>query len=115
MSVLTPVADKAEVFERIARLGAALAALGVRRVGLFGSFVRGEQRADSDVDLLVEFRSGEKTFRNYMEACELLEEQLGRKVEVLTPEYLSRHIGPYILREVEHVAEVDELLAAHSR
>lgn len=39
-----------------------LRALGVQRLGLFGSFVRSEQRADSDVDMLVEFEPGRKTF-----------------------------------------------------
>ena len=38
-----------------------LRSLGVRRLGLFGSFVRGEQRVDSDVDFLVEFEPDQKT------------------------------------------------------
>jgi predicted nucleotidyltransferase len=33
-------------------------ALGVSRIGLFGSFIRGEQQPDSDIDLLVEFEAG---------------------------------------------------------
>ena len=40
--------------------------LGVRRMGLFGSFVRGEQGPASDIDLLVEFAPGKKTFDNFM-------------------------------------------------
>ncbi len=39
---------------------------GVKRIGLFGSYVRGEQGLESDVDILVEFESGMKTFDNYM-------------------------------------------------
>ena len=42
-------------------------ALGVRRIGLFGSFVRGEQHPDSDIDLLVEFDPRRKTFDTFME------------------------------------------------
>ena len=38
-----------------------------------------------------------------MDVCFLLEDRLGRKVEVLTPEALSPHIGPHILREVERL------------
>jgi predicted nucleotidyltransferase len=38
-----------------------LHALGVMRIGLFGSYVRGEQQAGSDVDLLVEFEAGRKS------------------------------------------------------
>ncbi|MDO8871159.1 MAG: nucleotidyltransferase domain-containing protein [Methanoregula sp.] len=39
---------------------------GVANIGIFGSFVRGEERPDSDVDMLVTFRNREKTFDNYM-------------------------------------------------
>ena len=113
METVTPVADKAEVFERIDRLRPALDAFGVRRIGLFGSFVRGEQRADSDVDLLVEFRPDEKTFRNFIDAADLLEDVLGRRIDFVTRESLSRHIGPYILREVEHVEVADPISRAY--
>jgi predicted nucleotidyltransferase len=79
-------------------------ALGVKRLGLFGSFVRGEQGAESDVDILVEFEQGQKTFDNFMQLAFLLENLLQRHVELVTPEALSPHIGPYILKEVEYVA-----------
>jgi predicted nucleotidyltransferase len=78
--------------------------LGVKRLGLFGSFVRGQQTSDSDVDILVEFESGQKTFDHFMQLSFLLEELLGRPVELVTPESLSPHIGPRVLAEVEHVA-----------
>jgi len=79
-------------------------ALGVRRLGLFGSFARGEQRADSDVDVLVEFEPGQKTFDRFIGLSFCLEDLLGRAVELVTPESLSPHIGPHILREVEYVS-----------
>jgi predicted nucleotidyltransferase len=78
--------------------------LGVRRLGLFGSFVRGEQHADSDIDVLVEFEQGQKSFDHFMDLCFFLEELFKRKVEVLTRESLSPHIGPHILKELEYVA-----------
>jgi len=71
---------------------------------LFGSFVRGQPRADSDVDLLVEFELGQRTFDHFMQLSFLLEDLLGRKVELVTPEALSPYIGPYILGEVEYVS-----------
>lgn len=80
-----------------------LAKLGVKSIGLFGSFVRGEQTSSSDVDILVEFFPEKHTFDNFMDIAFLLEQLLGRKVEVVTPEALSPYIGPQILREVEHV------------
>jgi len=77
--------------------------LGVRRIGLFGSFVRGEQRPDSDIDLLVEFEPARKTFDTFIELCAFLEETLQRRIELVTVESLSPHLGPHILREVEYV------------
>jgi predicted nucleotidyltransferase len=94
---------KDEIVQRILEEREQLAFFGVRNIGLFGSFIRGEQTTLSDVDLLVEFMPEKHTFDNFMEVAFLLEELLGRKVEVVTPESLSPHIGPHILREVERV------------
>ncbi len=94
---------KESVFQRIRAERTQLASLGVKSIGLFGSFVRGDQTPSSDVDLLVEFVPQKHTFDNFMEVAFLLEEILGRKVELVTPEALSPYIGPHILREVERV------------
>lgn len=74
----------------------------VKRIGLFGSFVRGEQGVESDVDLLVEFEQGQKTFDNFIQLSFLLEEALQRRIELVTVESLSPYLRPYILREVEY-------------
>ena len=84
-----------------------LRAHGVKRLALFGSFARNAQHADSDVDFLVEFSPGQKTFDNFFAVGELLEESLGRRVELLTREALSPHIGPHILQEAEDVVIAD--------
>jgi uncharacterized protein len=81
-----------------------LKTLGVRKIGLFGSFVRGEQHPDSDIDLLVEFEAGQKTFDAFMELSFLLEEVFQRRIELVTVESLSHYIGPHILKEVEYAA-----------
>jgi len=81
-----------------------LRALGVRRIGLFGSFVRGEQRPDSDIDLLVEFAAGRKTFDTFMKLSFFLEEVLQRPIELVTVESLSPYLGPHILKGVEYAA-----------
>lgn len=78
-------------------------ALGVKRLGLFGSFVREEQRRDSDIDLLVEFEQDKKTFKNFMALSFLLEDILNRQIELVTAESLSPYIRPYIVKEVEYV------------
>jgi predicted nucleotidyltransferase len=81
-----------------------LRARGVRRIGLFGSFVRGEQRPDSDIDLLIEFDAGRKTFDTFMELSFFLEEVLEHRIELVTVESLSPYIGRHILKEVEYAA-----------
>jgi predicted nucleotidyltransferase len=99
-----PTQTKETALALIAQNRARLAATGATRLGLFGSFVRGQPCPDSDVDLLEEFAPGRKTFDNSMQLAFLLEDLLGRPVELLTPESLSPYIGPHILKEVEYVA-----------
>ncbi len=79
-----------------------LRAFGVRRIGLFGSFVRDCQQDDSDVDLLVEFEPDQKSFDNFMQLAFFLEEVLKRRVELVTNASLSPYIGPHILEETEY-------------
>jgi predicted nucleotidyltransferase len=78
---------------------------GVRRMGLFGSFVRDQQGKDSDIDILVEFESGLKTFDNFIHLAFFLEDILKRRVELVTPDALSPYIGPHIMKEVEYVSK----------
>ena len=55
----------------------------VRRIGLFGSYARGDQTAKSDIDFLVEF--DRPTYDNFYGLCVYLQKLFKRKVEVLTP------------------------------
>lgn len=81
-----------------------MARFGISKIGLFGSFVKGEAKPDSDVDILIDFVEGQETFDNFMNACLFLEDLFkDRKVEVVTVNGLSPFIGPYILKEVEYV------------
>ena len=98
-----PVDTKDAVIERIRATRHQLTSLGVKNIGLFGSFVKGRQVSTSDVDVLVEFIPEYHTFDNFMEVSFLLEEILGRRVEVVTPESLSPHIGPHILQELVRI------------
>jgi predicted nucleotidyltransferase len=100
----TAVQTKQDVLTALSESQVRLRALGVKRLGLFGSFVRGKQSTKSDVDLLVEFVPGQKTFDNFMHLAFLLEDLLQRRVELVTPEALSPHISPHVLEEVEYVA-----------
>ena len=95
---------KQDILEVLDQNRCKLRAMGVTRIGLFGSFVRGEQRPESDIDLLVEFDTGRKTFDTFMELCIFLEEVLQHRIELVTVESLSPYIGPHILKEVEYAA-----------
>jgi predicted nucleotidyltransferase len=96
------VQSKEDLLRQLAANSALIGNFGVQRFGLFGSFAKGSQDADSDVDLLVEFKPGRKSFDNFMNLAFFLEDLLGRKVDLVTPESLSPHIGPKILAEVEY-------------
>ena len=78
-------------------------ALGVVRLALFGSVLRGEAQPDSDVDILVQFAPGSKTFDRFIALSELLETRLGRRVDLVTTEALSPFLGPHILAEAQDV------------
>lgn len=73
---------------------------GVNRAYLFGSFARGDQNQNSDIDFLVEYNSdAERTlFKSVELKCEL-EDTLQRKVDVLTEAAISPHIKPYVLKD----------------
>ena len=77
---------------------------GVNSLGIFGSFSKGSFNDASDVDLLVDFAPEEKNFDNFMDLSFFLEELLGRKVEIVTPQSLSKFIGPHILKELQNVS-----------
>ena len=96
------VRTKEQIFTLLRQHREQLKRFGVRRCGLFGSFARGQQSDRSDIDLLVEFEPEQKSFDNFMHLAFFLEETLDRRVDLLTPESLSEHIGPKILREVEY-------------
>ena len=71
---------------------------GVRRIGVFGSYARGEEREASDIDVLVDFK--EPTFKHFMGLVFYLEELLGRPVDLVTVKALSPHIAPIVKKEV---------------
>lgn len=98
------VKTKEDVFALLRENGERLRRFGVGRLSVFGSFVRGEPKRDSDVDILVEFEPDQESFDNFLGLAEFLEELFGRKVDLLTPESLNPRFGHYILEEAEHAA-----------
>ena len=99
----SPVRDREDTAQRLSACQAEIVALGVRRLALFGSILNGRPRLDSDVDFLVEFVPGEKTYDRLLALAALLEDRLGRRVELVTTSALSPFIGPRILAEASDV------------
>ena len=75
----------------------------VKEIGVFGSWIRGETKKKSDVDILVEFEEGYKTFDNYMELKFYLEDLFNYKVDLVLKSALKEEIKPHILEEVVYV------------
>ena len=73
---------------------------GVAKIGIFGSYARGEERPESDVDVLVTFKKGQKTFDHYMDCKFYLEDLFGRKVDLVMKGAIKKRLKEYILREV---------------
>lgn len=72
----------------------------VKRIGLFGSVLRGSANDRSDVDILVEL--AHPTFDKYMDLKFFLEDKLGRPVDLVLADSLKPRIKPIITREVAY-------------
>ena len=73
----------------------------VKSIALFGSYVRNEQRQDSDIDLLVEFE--EPTYDNFIHLVFTLEDLLKKEVTLVPKDSLSPYIEPYVEKEAEQI------------
>ncbi len=105
--MITAVQNKQQVFERVQSHQSALKQFGAARLGLFGSFVRDEQTVDSDVDIVVEFQEGQKTFRNFINIVYYLEKIMGREVELLTWDGMASFVKRVAEKEIEYASLTD--------
>ena len=77
---------------------------GVSYAAVFGSAARGEDTAESDVDILV--RPGRPTgIVGYMQLVESLEESLQKKVDLVTEQSLNPHVQPHVSRDLATIYE----------
>lgn len=75
-------------------------------VSLFGSYVHGDFKDDSDVDILIEFTPTAKIgFFKFFDIRENMEKHVNRKVDLLTPEALSKFFRDKVLKEAEIIYE----------
>ncbi len=91
--------SREQILETLGAHQQPLRALGVHRIGLFGSHARGEALEGSDLDFLVDFKPGAKTFDNYMDLKILLEDLFETPVDLVVPETLKARLREGILRE----------------
>ncbi|MCX6718820.1 MAG: nucleotidyltransferase domain-containing protein, partial [Candidatus Taylorbacteria bacterium] len=71
---------------------------------IFGSISRGEERPDSDIDILVKLGKPMGMF-SYMKLIHTIEDLLGRKVDMVTEQSLNKHIRPYVIPELKTIYE----------
>lgn len=75
---------------------------GLKEIGIFGSYVRGEQNEESDLDILVELEKP-VGFVKFIRLENALSQLLSVPVEIVTKKALKPHIGKRILQEVRYV------------
>jgi len=78
----------------------------VKQIGLFGSYVTNKQKSKSDIDLLVEFKKGKKTFDNYMDLKFYLEDIFGCNVDLVVKEALKIELKSCILKSVKYATRL---------
>lgn len=84
-----------------------LYAMGVRKLGLFGSYVRDEQKPVSDIDLLVVLEKS--TFDSYFGTKFFLEDTFGCKVDLVEEKMMREELSPYIMRDVIYVESLEAI------
>ena len=74
------------------------------KIGLFGSFARGEEKQNSDVDILIELKDDAKNiFDLEWDLCELLKKQFNRNVDLVHEKSIRSYFKPYILKDAIYV------------
>ena len=91
-----------EVKEKISPI---LRAYGIKKASVFGSVSRGDDRPDSDVDLLVELGPGPMGLIEYIGFIRKLEDVLGKDVDLVTEGNINRHLEPYIRPDLKKIYE----------
>ena len=98
--MVTATTRPSTIIKTLAKNKPTLTKMGVRKIGLFGSFKRGEARHKSDIDILVVMEK--PTFDSYMDVKFYLEDLFGRRVDLVMEEAIKPRLRPYILDEVEY-------------
>jgi predicted nucleotidyltransferase len=96
------ITSREEILALIEQNQTALRKLGVRRLGLFGSYARGEATPESDLDFVVEL--SDKSFDAYMDLKNFLEELFRSRVDLVTVGSIKPRLLPIIQREAVYAS-----------
>ncbi len=92
---------KSKIIRKIEEEREAIKQLGVRKIGLFGSFIKGKQNKKSDIDILVSFKDKDYG-EQYFELLFFLQDLLKRKIDLIPEESLRKALI-YVKKEAEYV------------
>jgi hypothetical protein len=87
-----------EILGKLEKNRETIRAFGVRRLGIFGSYARGDQERASDIDFLVEF--DDATLQNYLNLKDFLEGLFQCPVDLVFSDTVKRRLRPIIFNEV---------------
>jgi predicted nucleotidyltransferase len=93
---------KKSIIQKLEKERKKLRANGVNKIGIFGSFLKGKENKNSDVDILVSF-DREDFGEKYFELLFLLEDLLKRKIDLIPIESLRKELQ-YVKQEAEYVS-----------
>jgi hypothetical protein len=97
--------DRDNILALLKRNRSSFELLGVKRIGIFGSRVAGTPGSGSDIDILVEFEKGRKTFDNYMDLKARLEGMFaGYAVDLVIQDTLKPGLRAHVLSAVQYAS-----------
>ncbi len=75
---------------------------GIKKIGLFGSYIHRKPKKNSDIDIIVQFNKKQKTFDNYMNLKFCLEDLFRKKIDLVIYEAIKPELKKYILKSVKY-------------
>lgn len=101
--IIATMKNKDEILKKLSEIKPMLEReYNITEIGLFGSFIKGEQNEDSDIDILIDHKSG-LTFFKLIDLEKLLTDIFNIKIDIAFKKYLKKNIGKRILSEVIYV------------
>jgi predicted nucleotidyltransferase len=95
--------DKENILSVLQKDKLLLKSFCLSRIGLFGSVSRRQYKNGSDIDFLLEYQPGRKTFDNFIKVVDYLEASFGGEIDVVTKESVSSFIYNEIQKDINYV------------